>query len=51
MVVWAESVGLEEIAQSLHGSGVHCGVIALDNIIPLILWLYSYGDEDTSASP
>ena len=31
MVAWAESVGLEEFAQSLHGSGVHGGVIALDD--------------------
>lgn len=31
VVAWAESVGLEEFAQSLHGSGVHGGVIALDN--------------------
>ena len=33
VVVWAESVGLEEFAQdqSLHGNGVHGGVIALDN--------------------
>ena len=30
MVAWAESVGLEEFAQSLHGSGVHGG-IALDD--------------------
>ena len=33
MVAWAESVGLEEFAQSLHGSGVHGGVIALDDSI------------------
>ena len=31
VVAWAESVGLEEFAQSLHGSGVHGGVIALDD--------------------
>ena len=31
MIAWAESVGLEEFAQSLHGSGVHGGVIALDD--------------------
>ena len=31
MVAWAESVGLEEFAQSLHCSGVHGGVIALDD--------------------
>ena len=31
MVAWAESVGLEEFAQSLHGSGVHSSVIALDD--------------------
>ena len=31
MVAWAESVRLEEFAQSLHGSGVHGGVIALDD--------------------
>ena len=31
MVALAESVGLEKFAQSLHGSGVHGGVIALDN--------------------
>ena len=31
MVAWAESVGLGEFAQSLHSSGVHGGVIALDD--------------------
>ena len=31
VIAWAESVGLEEFAQSLHGSGVHGGVIALDD--------------------
>ena len=31
VVEWAESVGLEDFAQSLHGSCVHGGVIALDD--------------------
>ena len=31
MVAWAESVGLEKFAQSLHGSCVHGGAIALDD--------------------
>ena len=29
--MWAESLGLEEFAQSLHGSGVHDNIIALDD--------------------
>ena len=31
VVLWAKSAGLEEFAPSLHGSGVHGGVIALDD--------------------